>query len=121
VSLKNIYRRLKGAILFGMYSFKHPEGMNQNNMEGLMGLYELIFKVAETESPYMSRIGVVDCDTGKKIIICSIWVGPGTSADPTNRITELLKENETLKYELSKCIQENKVMGGEIMKDEKYN
>lgn len=99
----NIYH----AIKIGYWAYKNPQSIQKDNMKMLSDLLGLILSVATEKRHRMSRIAAVHPDEGEKEIVV-IWAGAGIAADPYNRITELLKENDLLKEQLSEYVSKNK-------------
>lgn len=100
-----MFYRIKNAIKIGWWAFKNPKILQKSNFEMLSSLLELILKVATENRHRMAHIGYVHPDEGEKQIV-SIWAGAGIGAEPTKRIAELFSENEYLKSELLKHINE---------------
>ena len=98
--LKRIYIILANALRIFYLCLKKPEFVPQ--LEMLNHLAELMVKVVDDGQPYMTKIAVVDTKTETKQEIVSIWVGKGIGADPTERIAELIKENDMLKATIRK-------------------
>jgi hypothetical protein len=98
---KFIYR-LINAIRFGYTAYKNPEScFSEDNLKMVTGLFDFIMKVAVEKRPYMTKIAMITPDNESHGIV-SLWAGSGASADPIDRIQELLKENKMLKNELAK-------------------
>ena len=97
--MKNIFYRLTNAISVFWTVFTNPGICSVGNLSSLVGLYEMIFKTVQEQRPFMSRIGVLNVDTGDRHEIATLWCGCGLGANPTDRITELNKEVSSLKTE----------------------
>jgi hypothetical protein len=96
--MKNLWYSFIGACKLFVWAFRYPQILNDNNFRSLSQLFELILKVAIDDKPYMSKLAQVVA--GDQHNIVSIWAGPGCNADPTDRISELLKDNEKLRSEV---------------------
>ena len=89
------------------WAFKNPQTLEEGNFKMLSAILKLILKVASENRHIISHIAYVHPKEGEKQIV-SIWAGAGIAAEPINRISELIKENEKLKYHLSDMINNNK-------------
>ncbi len=98
--------RILNAIKFGWWAYKNPLTIAPSNFKMLSDLLALIFKVSAEDRHYMTRIAYVHPTEGEKSIV-SIWAGAGMDSDPCDRITELIKENNLLKAQLSKTLPKN--------------
>ncbi len=106
--LKEIYYRIANALKIGWRAIKNPTPLTLNYFTILSSLLELIMKVATDNKPLITHIAYIHPNEGEKNIV-SIWAGVGVSADPINRIKELLEENSRLRLELSKHITDKGV------------
>jgi hypothetical protein len=97
--MKNMFYRLTNAISAFWIVFTNPSICSIGNLNSLVGLYEMIFKTVQEQRPFMSRIGVLNVDTGDRHEIATLWCGCGLGVNPTDRITELNKEVSSLKTE----------------------
>lgn len=98
---------LKNAFKLFCWALKNPGTMRANNFKMLSDLHKLIMKVAEEDRHMMTHIAFIHPVDGKEHQIVSIWAGAGAGAEPTKRIAELLEENRTLKFQLSKYVKES--------------
>ncbi len=99
VVMPRFYYRITNAFKIGLWAFKNPDSLK--NFKMLSDLFGLIMKVATEDRHMMTHLAYVHPEEGEKQIV-SIWAGAGMGADPTKRISELLKENSMLKAQLSK-------------------
>ena len=101
--MPRFYYRITNAFKIGLWAFKNPKSVQENNFKMLSELLEMILKVAHERRPLMSNISMVYPD-GEQEEIVAIWAGAGMGADPIKRIEELLNENSMLKAQLSKYV-----------------
>ena len=94
VVMPRFYYRITNAFKIGLWAFKNPDSLK--NFKMLSDLFGLIMKVATEDRHMMTHLAYVHPEEGEKQIV-SIWAGAGMGADPTKRISELLKENSMLK------------------------
>jgi hypothetical protein len=99
-----LYYRITNAFKIGLWAFKNPDSLKENNFKMLSDLFVLIMKVATEDRHMMAHLAYCLPEEGEKQIV-SIWAGAGIGADPTKRIAELLKENSSLKAQLSNYIE----------------
>lgn len=97
--------RVSNAIKVGWWAFKHPMIWKEDNFRVICELFSLIMKVSTEGRHMMTKIGTMYPD-GEKEDIVSLWVGAGLTADPTDRISELLQENSRLKMDISRLVNE---------------
>ena len=102
--MKQFYFRLKNALMVGWWAFKYKEVMYANNFKMLSNLLKLITDVSVEHRHKMAHIAFVHPEEGGKEVV-SIWAGAGINAKPTKRIKELVKENNTLKKEISELVR----------------
>lgn len=105
--MKHLLFKIKSFFHFGAWAFMNPDSVTISNFKMLSDLLIMIFKVAEERRHMMTRIACIHPETGKDHEIVSIWAGSGIDSDPIKRISELIKENDLLKAELSKAIKIN--------------
>lgn len=86
----------------GAFAFKHPELFRKNYFELLSQLLTLILEVAQERRPLMQKVAIIYPEEGTDKEIVTVWAGAGIGSNPTDRIRDLVKENELLKRELSK-------------------
>lgn len=98
--MKSFLLKVKMSIRMAVWSYKHPDTLNESIFIMLGQLLEFIFKVSIEQKPYMTSV-LIKCDDEKKEIV-SLWAGAGIGAEPIKRIQELKEENELLKLELYK-------------------
>ena len=105
--MKRLIFKIKSLFHFGTWAFMNPDTANISNFKMLSDLLVMIFKVAEERRHMMTHISCIHPETGKNHDIVTIWVGSGIASDPIKRISELIKENDILKNELSKAVKNN--------------
>lgn len=105
--MRRLIFRIRSAFYFGSWAFMNPDTVTISNFTMLSDLLIMIFKVAEERRHMMTNIACIHPDTGKDHDIVTIWAGSGIGADPIKRISELIKENDILKNELSKAVINN--------------
>jgi hypothetical protein len=105
--MSNFYYRIINAFKVGIWAYKNPKSLKENNFKMLSDLFELIMKVSIEDKHMMTHIAYVHPEEGEKQIV-SIWAGAGVGAEPTKRIEELLKENSKLKLQLSNYVSSKK-------------
>lgn len=90
-------KRIKNAFLVFIWVLKNP--ISVANFETLTKILELLLEVAEKKRHLMTRLCfvTVDGEESSEFGGVSIWAGAGDESSPTNRIAELLAENDALK------------------------
>lgn len=96
--------RIINSLKIAVWCFRNPQTIQASNFKMLSDLLTLILKVSSENRPYMTHIAFVHPGEGEKNIV-SIWAGASMTADPTERISELLRENRVLKDQLSSKIR----------------
>ena len=99
--MRQIYRIIN-AFKLGRWGFQNPGTVKHFNI--LSDIFRLIMKVAQEHRHMMTRVAQVHPD-GEQEEIVTIWAGAGINADPTERIKELMEENQKLKKQLKDCVE----------------
>lgn len=76
--------------------FLNPEISTEQAFVNIAKLFECALKVANEDKPFITHLIMND----KRIV--SFWMYPGLSKNPTDRITELNNEIESLKELINK-------------------
>lgn len=105
--MKRLIFKIKSSFHFGAWAFMNPDTVTISNFKMLSDLLVMIFKVAEERRHMMTRISCIHPETGKDHDIVTIWAGSGIASDPIKRISELIKENDTLKKNLAEVVKNN--------------
>jgi len=89
-------KRLLSAIKSAYVLYKNPDITDPKVLEMVGSLTNFIFEVAKNKRPMMSNFGLIYVD-GEHQSLVNIWAGPSIDSSPTERIKELLEENQLLK------------------------
>jgi hypothetical protein len=103
-AIKSFIHSVGNGLKLGYWAFKNPQTISPSNFKMLSDLLGLILAVAKDNRHRITHIAFIHPTEGEQQIV-SIWAGAGMDADPTKRISELLKENSLLRLELSKKVQ----------------
>lgn len=104
--MRNFFRKILGSMSYARVAFKSPDiCFSENNLKMITALYEFIMKVAVEKRPYATKIALITPDNESHGIV-SLWAGSGASADPIDRMQELVKENQALKKDIIRLEKE---------------
>lgn len=92
--MKDILFKLRTAIKLFFVCLFHEEKISAEMFVNLFELHKKLLKTAKDNRAYRSAVYM----NGNRIV--SIWMYPGLSKNPVDRIEELIKENEELKEQL---------------------
>lgn len=92
--MKDFLFKFKTAVKIFFICLFHKEKMSGEMFENLFKLHEILLKTAMYNKPYRSAVYMND----NRIV--SLWMYPGISKNPVDRIEELIKENEKLREQL---------------------
>ena len=84
-------RRLFAGFRMFMLGLKHPDVLGEKTFKALAKILEMSLLCVDEEKPYCTHLFIGDSR------IASLWIYPGLSKNPVDRISELLKEIEELK------------------------
>jgi hypothetical protein len=98
--IKTILYKIELAIVVGLWAYINHEMININTLKILTDFLVLILKVSTENKHLITHIGCLDPQTDQKQQIVSVWAGAGISANPIQRIEELINENKILRSKL---------------------
>ena len=96
-------KKLINSIKIGYWAYSNPDVVSAGNFKMLGTLLELILKVANEHRPISTHLAFIFPDKTEQAIV-SLWAGPTLGADPILRIKELVEENNRLKMEVAKHV-----------------
>lgn len=85
---RNAYKLFKWAV-------KNPKASEPATLDALGEMFLAAIKAAEENRPYMTKVGTVNLKDEVNPIV-TIWAGPGEGCNPTDRIAELVADNDEL-------------------------
>jgi len=94
--------KLLNAIRIGWFFFRNPLFMNPDNLQSMVKVMQFILDVGKWNRPMMTQFGMFHFKTKEFVSIVNLWAGPSIDSCPTERIKELIKENQELRSELHK-------------------
>lgn len=99
--IKNLFYRTWNATTVFWMVWLNPNPINEQMFKINMKLFEFIITVRKENRPYFTRFGHIHPDDGETPIV-TIWAAPGADSSPEKRIKELLEENESLRAQINR-------------------
>lgn len=105
--MKLLYLRFVKAAQMAWMAFNNPFLFDKANFKTMAKVLEIVLKVGAERRPMMFHVAYVYPSFQEKSDVVSIWAGAGVGANPTERIKELVAENEKLKKILAEEIKKS--------------
>lgn len=86
-----LFRKITCAFKMFWLGFTHPDFLTEQAFVALSKLFEFMMQCVIDDKPYRTHLYLGD----KRV--ASLWIYPGLSKNPTDRIEELLSEIAALK------------------------